>query len=804
LRLARRLHLEFLGLGVVASVAATFPLILHPASRLPGCELVGPYSHVWKIWWTYQALLHEGCNPAHSLLLNHPEGLDVGYYMANFLNGMWTLPITHWFGPVVSYNVVCLLAPATGCWAAGVLGRAVGLPRWPAAFAGLTWCLTPHYLGFMMGGGIENLGTPWFPLFVLAAIRLLGLSGADSRPPWRRCMAWSLLLAVTLWLVAMTSWFNGMALAMFAAWIAMVAAAVRRVRAFVGLLWMGGALGVGSAAVVVSAKLLLPAPEVDAPPFFHLQSDNLGFLAMGWKQAVPNDILYSATTLWLNHHLLFVVCGLALIGWVTRGGRLWLLLAVPLLADFLVPDAWLNWMDQAVPAFLATVYGVVSRLFQEPQRRLYPLHLLLSLSAGFGLAWVARRLRDAQWTRAARVLPAVALAAWALELIVVGPVRLPLSLFDVRQSSHAEYLARQSSGAVIDVPIVVGPQMGAEMDIKAVHSRYLLFQTRHGHPILAAVGTQLPYSIHDLPVTDPLIALIVNRSCWPSAWIPGPHRWDPRNLRGEGYRWIVVHRNLLPEPAGRQLIPELRALLGNPVESGEDTLVFKIPDGPRSVPPDRLAMPSLDVRRLMDISYAMGALKSHEYASSCTINYLLLRLTGKQSLREAWAVTSLPGDTLAAARSGAPGRHRLDDFSAEMHTIVQQRRHLMQKHSHRVTGLMTSQALYRIWQLIGEPERAAAMEQDLLDQLQWAGFKPQLQDLPLHPSGLRLPPCFWPVEMGADGPGQPGTEEPGVGTGAQLECWNGTDMVWLDATYEAFYWSGQSGGEVEVKKRLPR
>jgi len=798
----QRLQLEFLGLGFVGSVLVTFPMILHPTTRVPGNELVGPYSHLWKIWWTCEALIHQGRNPAHSTMLAYPEGLDVGYYMANFLNGIWTLPITHVLGPVASYNAVCLITPAAGCWAAAVLGRAVGLPRWPAAFVGLTWAFAPHYLGFMMGGGIENLGTPWFPLFVLAALRLLGLSPDGELRSNRRCLAWSVLLALTLWLVAMTSWFNGLTLALFAAWFAVVGLCIRRLGAARGAAWFSLGLAAGCAAVVVSAKLLLPTPDVATPSFFHIQSDNLGFLAMGWKRQVPDDILYSATTLWLNHHLLIVVALLALLGTRIAGGRLWLLLSLPLLADFLVPDSWLAWTDRAIPASLASLYGVVARLFQEPQRRLFPLHLLLSLSAGFGLVWSARRLQEAGWTTVSRAVSVAAIVAWGAELALAGPIRLPMASFDVRQSSHVAYLAQQPSGAVIDVPIVVGPQMGAEMDIKAVHSRYLWYQTGHGHPILAAVGTQLPYSIHDLPVSDPLIALVVNRCCWPSAWTPAPLRWDPGNLRRLGYSWIVVHLDLLTTPASEQLVPELRQLLGEPLASAEEALVFRVPEGIRSVEPDLVEVPPLQARRSMDVTHVMESLRPHEYASGCNVNYLLRRLTDAGSIREAWDVSALADDRLAAASRGAPGREQLDRFSDSVITVVRQRRHLMQKQSHRVTGLMTAQSLYRVWQLIGERERAAQLEQALAQQMAWAGFQPRLGDLPLHPGGLRLPPCFWPVEVGPGGPGRPADEATTVG--GQLECWEDADMTWLDETYEVVYWSeGSGGGDMKVKKKLP-
>jgi hypothetical protein len=56
----------------------------------------------------------------------------------------WTVyPVTRVFGPIVSYNLVCLLSPALAGWSAFILCRHVA-GRWrPALFGGLFFAFSP-------------------------------------------------------------------------------------------------------------------------------------------------------------------------------------------------------------------------------------------------------------------------------------------------------------------------------------------------------------------------------------------------------------------------------------------------------------------------------------------------------------------------------------------------------------------------------------------------------------------------------------------------------------------------------------
>ena len=575
--LARRAQLAFFGYGLVAVVAATFPLAFQPGGRLPGSELVGAYSHVWKNWWTAHALLH-GDNPAVTTMLHHPTGFEVGFFLANFMEGFLALPLTALFGPVVGNNVVLLLTAAAGCWAAALLARDTGLDHVPAAFVGVVWCLAPHFLGLWMGGAYENLPGPWLPLFTLALVRLLR--------PWRPLLtgrwtgrtadraAMASLAGVSLWLFALTSWFNGLVLAFYAGVALLVVGVVATRRVLVRVCWALAGLAGGGVAVVLSARALLPIVQTSADDVpLRFSTLNAPFLAMTWKRDATLSELFAHDTLWLNHHLLVTVGLLALLGLSRRWGRWTLLAALPFLVDFALPERWFEDTRLMIPEAWGLVHTAAGWIVGEAQRRLFPVHLLLSLAAGHGLAWAIERVGRWRGPRAARAVPVVALAAWLIESVVAGPVRLPVYSFRPDVAGSSEFLASAPAGAVIDVPLRYD---GPKAEIKATQSWYIFQQTVHHQPVMAAVGSRLSFAEMGLPVRDPLLDRI--QQVLDGRRVTPLDGWTPDSLRAAGYRWIVLHGPRIDHKVRQPLATTLQEVVGDPAWIGRDQMVFRIPD----------------------------------------------------------------------------------------------------------------------------------------------------------------------------------------------------------------------------------
>jgi hypothetical protein len=90
---------------------------------------------IWFLgWWTY-AITHH-LNPFVTHLLFAPVGVNLAWATIVPLAAWLAFPITWSLGPIVSYNVLCLLAPALAGWAAFVLCRWITNSHWPSIAGG--------------------------------------------------------------------------------------------------------------------------------------------------------------------------------------------------------------------------------------------------------------------------------------------------------------------------------------------------------------------------------------------------------------------------------------------------------------------------------------------------------------------------------------------------------------------------------------------------------------------------------------------------------------------------------------------
>jgi hypothetical protein len=428
---------------------------------------------------------------------------------------------------------------------------------------GLSWSLCPYHVGFLYGGAIENLAGPWIPLALVAVLHLLRV----PEPASGRSRDWLVAagLAACLFLEAMTTWFGGLVTAAgCGAAVAILAAARRRVvlrgalQATVGLL-------VGGIAVLLAARVLLPTPE----PLCSVAE------AIPTVRSSPPSLTGDLRLTWLL---------LALAGAATRRGRVWLLLALPSIADLVAAPFLFRHLPNTLPGEPSLASLAFDLVVLDPRRRSLPAHLLLSVSAGFGLAWLLSVVRDRGWRRVALVLPLLAIGLWAGETRAwPGQRHLPTPAFAIEPSPHARFLAEAEPGAVVDLPLLVIQGTGSANRSKELRSRYLFDQTVHGKPVLTAVGTRMSYDLCALPLPDPILGLLHERSL--GTLRPLPETWDPARMRAAGYRWIVLHPRLQDPAADRRLQRDLGALFGPPAAFPGGVEVFRVPDAPLAVAP---------------------------------------------------------------------------------------------------------------------------------------------------------------------------------------------------------------------------
>ena len=143
-------------------------VLAHPVSVYVG-RGPDPQLYIWFMAWWAHAISHS-VNPFLTKVIWAPSGVNLAW-TANMPLAAWAVyPVTRAFGPIVSYNLVCLLSPALAGWSAFILCRYAAGCYWPALFGGLFFAFSPYVLSRMLGNVDLTLMWP-IPLCAYAALR---------------------------------------------------------------------------------------------------------------------------------------------------------------------------------------------------------------------------------------------------------------------------------------------------------------------------------------------------------------------------------------------------------------------------------------------------------------------------------------------------------------------------------------------------------------------------------------------------------------------------------------------------------
>ena len=113
-----------------------------------------PTLFIWSIaWWPY-ALSHR-LNPIVTHAIYAPVGTNLAWLTTVPLASVLVWPITAACGPIVSYNLLALLAPASAAWAAYILCRYLSKSVWPAILGGYVFGFSPYFLAQTLAGHLH-------------------------------------------------------------------------------------------------------------------------------------------------------------------------------------------------------------------------------------------------------------------------------------------------------------------------------------------------------------------------------------------------------------------------------------------------------------------------------------------------------------------------------------------------------------------------------------------------------------------------------------------------------------------------
>jgi hypothetical protein len=160
-------------LAAVAYVAATlvyfgWELLPHPGNALS--QGPNPDLMVWSFaWWAHA--LGTGTNPMFSHAVYAPYGVNLAWTPTSPGLAFVFIPLTALAGPVVSYNVAFLLAPAVSAWTAFLLCRYLTRSFWASLIGGYLFGFSDAVLHQVAPGDLNLTAVFLLPLVALFTVR---------------------------------------------------------------------------------------------------------------------------------------------------------------------------------------------------------------------------------------------------------------------------------------------------------------------------------------------------------------------------------------------------------------------------------------------------------------------------------------------------------------------------------------------------------------------------------------------------------------------------------------------------------
>jgi hypothetical protein len=191
------IHLLVIILYLVLALVATWPLVRHLGTHVPGSETwaFDEYTFLWNSWWLRYSLFDLGQNPLYSTYTFYPLGISLVLYTYNLFNALISLPFQPFLSLPAISNLTFLAATVLSGYGVYVLtetllgaarpkatkGREVApsAPRgspamvFAAFLAGLIYAFGSYRLVYAAIGHYDMWSTAWIPFYTLYLIKTI-------------------------------------------------------------------------------------------------------------------------------------------------------------------------------------------------------------------------------------------------------------------------------------------------------------------------------------------------------------------------------------------------------------------------------------------------------------------------------------------------------------------------------------------------------------------------------------------------------------------------------------------------------
>lgn len=154
-----------------------------------------PSVYMWLLRWWPHAIVHR-LNPMITDAVWAPGGFNLAWTTPMPLPALLAAPLTRAFGPIVVYNVLCVLAPAIAAWCCFLLCREITANYLASGVGGFVFGFSPYMLAEVRGH-LPLVLT--FPVPVVPLLVFTRLKGRISRSAFSVLLAAVLLTAFLCW-----------------------------------------------------------------------------------------------------------------------------------------------------------------------------------------------------------------------------------------------------------------------------------------------------------------------------------------------------------------------------------------------------------------------------------------------------------------------------------------------------------------------------------------------------------------------------------------------------------------------------
>ncbi len=404
-------------LYLAAWLDRTLPLLTHLTRPILNQTSQDPNFYVWSLrWWPY-AIAH-GLNPMYSHQIGAPAGFDLAWATTIGSVAVLVIPLTAAVGPLVTFNLLVVLAPPLSAWIAFVLCRRVTRRFWPSLVGGAVFGFSAYELNHIAAGQFNLTFGMLLPLMAyLVVVWREGQLGS-------RAFVALLAVAMTLQVYLFLETFAEMVVVWIVALVLGFLLAGRPGRA--ELIKLGKLVGVALLIALVLGAPYFAYALAHTPPLFQrkpsLNSLNVESLfvprygslhGLHWLAHVSSYTTKSSEAGYVGLPLLAVTIALAVKTWSNKLTRFLLIMLAFVIAASLGP--WLEVTSRGVfelPWGKLWELPVVRSAF--PERIMIFAYLALAVIVA---VWLARPGKAwVKWLMALLVLAAIAQDAPTMNL----------------------------------------------------------------------------------------------------------------------------------------------------------------------------------------------------------------------------------------------------------------------------------------------------------------------------------------------------------------------------------------------------